>query len=430
MAAFDARHCNKMSRTLLQLAMFCTIFLVVSSITVEGNQSECGVSQICIRDPPDCSPESECKFIATFGRSSDPDQMRLRLYAQNSAQRPYVAIRFSDKRPLVKSTTIYCLPKERILRIGFEHDGRTDFAPRQTSDKLALISNSWAKNHMVECEFDRAIIAPRRMLEAQSLTSPLHVQVFTGGITKDGFPMSPDAAFTSKDAVDFSAVKALPLIRREKSKDKTTAEESIPEEDLASLPEVNEDDIIFDVDGVSIDRKNAPKVIAERWRTKAHRKIADTNSYEEKNSDERYESSIDDEDDESLTWKKKTARKRLGSRKKYGWRSMSGRERSRDVDYAEDELAESSEENLEGETKHKKKRPSGRTKGSRGRKRGKNPSGKSFTIAPDEVFSYDDDEQTSLIEKSDDFNSTNAAGAQCTALCQLGATAVLYLMLF
>lgn len=39
---------------------------------------------------------------------------------------------------------------------------------------------------MVECEFDRAIIAPRRMLEAQSLTSPLHVQVFTGGITKDG----------------------------------------------------------------------------------------------------------------------------------------------------------------------------------------------------------------------------------------------------
>lgn len=135
-------------------------------------------------------------------------------------------------------------------------------------------------------------------------------------------------------------------------------------------------------DGVSIDRKNAPKVIAERWRTKAHRKIADTNSYEEKNSDERYESSIDDEDDESLTWKKKTARKRLGSRKKYGWRSMSGRERSRDVDYAEDELAESSEENLEGETKHKKKRPSGRTKGSRGRKRGKNPSGKSFTIAP------------------------------------------------
>lgn len=35
MAAFDARHYNKMSRTLLQLAMFCTIFLVVSSITVE-----------------------------------------------------------------------------------------------------------------------------------------------------------------------------------------------------------------------------------------------------------------------------------------------------------------------------------------------------------------------------------------------------------
>uniref|UniRef100_A0A915A6W8 DOMON domain-containing protein n=1 Tax=Parascaris univalens TaxID=6257 RepID=A0A915A6W8_PARUN len=396
-----------MSRTLLQLAMFYAIFLVVSSITVRENQSECGVSQICIRDPPDCSNETECKFIAAFGRSNDPGQMHMGLYAQNSAERPYVAVRFWDKRSLAKSMTIYCLPKERILRIGFEHDGRTDFAPRKIGSKLASISNSWVTSHMVKCEFERAIIAPRRMLEAQSLTSPLHVQVFTGGVTKDGFPMSPDAAFTSNDAVDFSAVKALPLsriashnTRREKSSNKATADEPIRAEDLASLPEVNEDDITFDVDGVNVDRKKTPKMIAQRWRTKARR-----NSYE---------SSIDDEDDESLTWKKKTARKNLGSRKKYGWRSMSGRERSRD--YAEDEQAESSEE-------VEKRRPSGR-------KRGKHPSGKSFTITRSDEFAYDDDEQTSLIEKSDDFNSTNAAGAQCTVLYPLGATAVLYMMLF
>uniref|UniRef100_A0A183URC5 DOMON domain-containing protein n=1 Tax=Toxocara canis TaxID=6265 RepID=A0A183URC5_TOXCA len=400
----DSKFIIKMSRISRQQTVFCIAFLAVSLVFAENEMLKCGVSQICIRDPPGCSPDSACKFVAAFSRTDDPEQMRLRLRAQSSAPRPYVAIRFSDTRIPLKSTVIYCSPKDRILRFGYERDGRVDFASRGISDKMASVSSSWAKDGMVECEFDRVITAPKRMLAAQSLTSPLHVQLITGSISSDGFPMSPSAAYTADSAVDFGAVKRLPILKTNaapeptKSSTRTTIEEEISEEQLKSIPEVDESKVPVEVDGIDVDYKKKSK----GGTLKSGKKAATTKADKESGSNEKSSSQTGDKtQDKSVTSKKKYLKKIIDSEEEEGTKS---KKHSSKIKTDAGESAESENDDdilgsskMDDEKKNKKKkRP---FLGSRT----SNSSHKSFSLFPGKDGSFDEDDDD--ISK-EDFNST------------------------
>ncbi|KHN79913.1 hypothetical protein Tcan_13842 [Toxocara canis] len=509
----DSKFIIKMSRISRQQTVFCIAFLAVSLVFAENEMLKCGVSQICIRDPPGCSPDSACKFVAAFSRTDDPEQMRLRLRAQSSAPRPYVAIRFSDTRIPLKSTVIYCSPKDRILRFGYERDGRVDFASRGISDKMASVSSSWAKDGMVECEFDRVITAPKRMLAAQSLTSPLHVQLITGSISSDGFPMSPSAAYTADSAVDFGAVKRLPILKTNgisdkmasvssswakdgmvecefdrvitapkrmlaaqsltsplhvqlitgsissdgfpmspsaaytadsavdfgavkrlpilktnaapeptKSSTRTTIEEEISEEQLKSIPEVDESKVPVEVDGIDVDYKKKSK----GGTLKSGKKAATTKADKESGSNEKSSSQTGDKtQDKSVTSKKKYLKKIIDSEEEEGTKS---KKHSSKIKTDAGESAESENDDdilgsskMDDEKKNKKKkRP---FLGSRT----SNSSHKSFSLFPGKDGSFDEDDDD--ISK-EDFNSTLTGGAGAVAVCLLGATLPLFLTIF